>query len=317
MTRKFRYVFLCGVAFATTCSIIGRIFAADGNQQQKLFSFGVIADVHFGDKETKGGRHFRETLDRLKECVEELNKQKLAFTIQLGDMIDGNDETSEETRSNLEIVLEEYDKLSMPKYHVVGNHCLLAGKKIIHQKLKLSKFYYDFTIPVAKGWRFIVLDGNDKGYGVLGKEQLAWFKSKLAEACGDKEKVIVFNHFALLKSAARDGRMKTPQRVLKLINESGCVVAYFAGHDHAGGYAFQDGIHHITVKAMVEAPIRNAYAVIEVYPAKLKEVGYGKEPSREMKLEGLGAASKKKTAQPITKKSEAVNKPNRGNPDKK
>jgi len=200
-------------------------------------------------------------------------------------------------------VLEEYGKLSMPKYHVVGNHCLNAGKKIIHQKLKLSKFYYDFTIPAAKGWHFIILDGNDAGYGVLGKEQLAWFESKLAEARGNRERVIVFNHFALLKSAARDGRMKTPQRVLKLINESGCVVAYFAGHDHAGGYAFQDGIHHITVKAMVEAPIRNAYAVIEVYPAKLNEVGYGKEPSRELKLEDLGLAAKKATSQQDTEKA--------------
>ncbi len=172
------------MAFAITCSVFGRTFAADDSQQQKLFSFGVIADIQWGDKGTIGNRHYREALDRLKECVQELNKQKLAFTIQLGDVIDGN-ETSEKTRSDLEIVLEEYGKLSMPKYHVVGNHCLNAGKKIIH---------------------------------------------------------------------------------------------------------------HITVKAMVEAPIRNAYAVIEVYPDKLNEIGYGKEPSRELKLEGLGSAAKKATA---------------------
>ena len=52
-----------------------------------------------------------------------------------------------------------------------------------------------------------------------------------------------------------------------------------------------------TFAAMAEAPIRNAYAVIEVYPSKLNEVGYGKEPSRELKLEGLGSAAKKATAQ--------------------
>ena len=81
--------------------------------------------------------------------------------------------------------------------------------------------------------------------------------------------------------------MKTPEPVLKLITESDCVVAYFAGHDHAGGYAFQDGIHHITVKGMVEAPIHNAYAVIEVSDAAINEIGYGKEPSRQLKLNGI------------------------------
>jgi hypothetical protein len=62
------------------------------------------------------------------------------------------------------------------------------------------------------------------------------------------------------------------------------VVAYFAGHDHAGGYAFRDGIHHVTIKGMVEAPIRNAYAVIEVSPTTLLKTGFGKEPSREMTI---------------------------------
>lgn len=66
------------------------------------------------------------------------------------------------------------------------------------------------------------------------------------------------------------------------------------------GRIFADGCHHITVKAMVEDPIRNAYAVIEVYPAKLNEIGYEKEPSREMNLEGLGSAAKKETAQQVT-----------------
>ncbi len=291
MTRKIRHVFLWVVAFAIIWNAADRIFAADGSQQEKLCSFGVIADVQYGDKETEGTRYYREALDKLEECVGELNRQKLAFTIQLGDFIDGN-ETPEKTRSDLENVLEEYNKLTMPKYHVVGNHCVSVGKEILHQKLELSKFYYDFTVPSAKGWRFVVLDGMDAGHGVLGKEQLKWFESKLTQARGNREKVIVFNHFALLKSAAL-GWMTAPEPVLKLINESGCVVAYFAGHDHAGGYALQDGIHHITVAGILDAPIRNAYAVVEVYPTKLKEVGYGKEPSRELNFEVLRSTGEK------------------------
>ena len=63
------------------------------------------------------------------------------------------------------------------------------------------------------------------------------------------------------------------------------VVAYFAGHDHAGGYAVRRGVHHVTVKGMVEAPTENAYAVVEVYQDRLREIGCGKEPTRELRLE--------------------------------
>jgi len=259
---------------------VGYTTTVKHTQKEGSFSFGVIADIQYADKEKRGARHYRKAIAKLEECVDELNRQELSFTIQLGDLIDGN-ETQERTLSDL---LDVFNKLSMPKYHVIGNHCLVVGKKNLHEELNLSTFYYDFTMPSSKGWRFVVLDGNDAGYGVLGKGQLEWLESTLAQACANSEKVIVFNHFALLKSAARHHRMKTPQPVLKLINESGCVVAYFAGHDHEGGYAFHEGIHHITVKGMVEAPIHNAYAVIEVYPAKLKEVGYGKEPSRTLKF---------------------------------
>ena len=254
-------------------------------QKQESFSFGLIADIQYADKDTRGARHYRESLGKLKECVEELNQQKLVFTIQLGDLIDGND-TPEKTLSELDSVLEVYSTLSMPQYHVVGNHCLTAGKEALHERLGLSTFYYDFTVPEAPGWRFIVLDGNDAGYGVLGPDQLEWLRSKLTEAGDNKEKLILFNHFALLEGAARNHRMKDPDPILKLINESDCVAAYFAGHDHSGGYVFEDGIHHITIKGMVEAPALNAYAIITVSPTKLNEMGFGKEPSREMKMHG-------------------------------
>ena len=237
MKTDFRSVLLCGLASAALVSVPGRGFAGDDGEK-KLFSFGVMADVQWGDKETRGTRHYRVSLDKLKKCVEDLNGRDLAFTIQLGDLIDGNS-TPEKTLSDLDRVSKVYDGLSMPKYHVVGNHCLAAGKESLRQRLGLSSFYYDFTVPSAEGWRFIVLDGNDAGYGVLGREQLKWLKSRLQRARGNGERVIVFNHFALIERAARHHRMKTPQPVLELINESGCVVAYFAGHDHAGGYAFQ------------------------------------------------------------------------------
>jgi manganese-dependent ADP-ribose/CDP-alcohol diphosphatase len=268
---------------AVTCCTISPAWAAKDEQQQKLFSFGVVADVQWGDKNARGARHYREALGKLEECVAELNQHDLVFTLELGDIIDGN-ETAEKTLADLERVLEVYNRLEMPKFFVIGNHCLTAGKEVLHQKLGVESFYYDFTFPEAEGFRFVVLDGNDAGYGVIGQEQLEWLKERLMRASQNGERIIIFNHFALLEAAAKHHRMKDPQPVLELMDEAGCVVAYFAGHDHAGGYAERDGVHHVTVKGVVEAPANNAYAVIEVYPTVIKEIGYGEEPSREMKL---------------------------------
>jgi hypothetical protein len=40
----------------------------------------------------------------------------------------------------------------------------------------------------------------------------------------------------------------------------------------------------VTLKGMVEAPVENAYALIELHPDKIEETGFGKEPSRELSL---------------------------------
>ena len=146
-----------------------------------------------------------------------------------------------------------------------------------NQRYGLQRFYYDFTVRAAPGWRFVVLDGNDAGYGGVGKEQRAWFRAVLARAAASHERVICFCHYALLKEAARGHRMATPEPLLEALDRAGCVAAWFAGHDHAGGYAVRNGVHHVTLKGMVEAPEKNAYAFIELHPDHLREIGAGAE----------------------------------------
>ena len=283
-----RTFLFCFAILAITCNFtIGAEPEKKNSPEEKmLFSFGIMADVQWADKEERGARRYRTAITKLKECVADLNTKKLDFTIQLGDCIDGNTPLTK-TREDLDRFLEEYGKLNMATYHVVGNHCRTAGPDYVRDKFGMKKTYYDFTIPAAKGWRFVVLDGNDGGYGVCSEEQLIWLEAKLAEARDNGEKVIVFNHYAVLKEASTREKMNKPLPVLNLLNGSGCVVAYFAGHNHKGGYAYKDGIYHVTMRAMVEAPIRNAYAVVEVYPSKIKEVGHGNEPSRQFDLKNL------------------------------
>jgi len=64
------------------------------------------------------------------------------------------------------------------------------------------------------------------------------------------------------------------------MDRTGVVVAWFAGHDHAGGYAVRKGVHHVTLKGIVEEPVKNAYALIELHGDRIREVGFGAEALR-------------------------------------
>ncbi|MHC4487551.1 MAG: LamG-like jellyroll fold domain-containing protein [Planctomycetota bacterium] len=270
----------CFYYFMFSLVLIG--FAVGSVVGQEAFVFAVIADVQYADKASSGARHYSTSLDKLAEAVEHLNKEKPAFVIQLGDIIDGRGTPG--SQEDLNTVLEVFNRLQMPTYHVIGNHCLSVDREALQKSLGLGRGYYDFTVPSAKGWRFVVTDGTDAGYGVMSTEQTDWFRSILETAALADERVICFNHFALLPQAAPSHRMATPQPILDALDEAGNVVAWFAGHDHQGGYAYRKGVHHVTVCGMVEAPVQNAYALIELHPDIIKKTGFGKEPNRDMSI---------------------------------
>ena len=254
------------------------------SKREGTFTFAVLADIQYADKDPRGKRHYRTALQKFTECVDHLNRQKPAFVIQLGDIVDGHADNTDKSKEDLDVVLRVFNRLSIPKYHVVGNHCLTVGAQTLRQQLGIQRFYYDFTVPSVQSWRFVVLDGNAAGYGAMGDEQLTWLRATLDQAARNGEKVICFSHYALLQAATHHHRTAKPEPILKVIDDADCVAAWFAGHDHAGGYAIRNGVHHVTVKGMVEAPVVNAYALVEVCPDKIREIGFGKEPDRDLPL---------------------------------
>ena len=241
------------------------------------FTFAVMTDVQYADKDQWKERHYRESLLRLDECVADLNRKKPAFTIQLGDFIEGYRGEIDRSAQDLDKVLGIYNRLSMPHYQVIGNHCVMANRDTLLQKYGLKKSYYDFTMPGAKGWRFVVLDGMRAGNGVLGKEQINWLCNLLRQAAAKQEKVICFCHFAPVKPLLKDA-----DEVIRTASETGCIAAWFSGHVHKGGYQFADGIHQVTVCGMVESSSSNAYALVKILPDRLLETGIGEEPSRDL-----------------------------------
>ncbi len=200
----------------------------------------------------------------------------------------------------------------MPKYHVLGNHEFSVGqeqKSAVLDKLSLEHPYYDMSI---KGWRFVILDGNDistyrepknsesyrnakakfeelqdqglpnaqKFNGALSDQQMSWLKNALNQACQAGEKVILFCHHPVFPK--NSNTLWNDTEVMNLIESNDCVVAYINGHYPPGNYEEQNGIHYLTLRGMVDTPNKNAFAIIEVYPDRLEVVGYGRELSRTL-----------------------------------
>ncbi len=279
-------------------------------------SFGVIADIQYADQDTASGRHFRASLTRLDECVADVNSHDLTFTIQLGDLIDRD-------AASFDRILPVFDRLAMPRYHVLGNHDFPMPREQVLSKLGLEAAYYSFSYD---GWRFVVLDTVDIAMGGgwpedsehyrqarqwveklraegmsegetcnrcgVGEQQKQWLKETLRHACERGEKAIVFGHIPVVAAPGGEwARLYNHDEIREALESAGCVVAYFNGHDHTGGYAERNGIHYVTVEGMVQGPNETAYAVVDLYGDRIAIRGVGRTPSRVLRFsEALTAA---------------------------
>lgn len=270
-------------------------------------SFGVIADVQYADQDDLGQRRYRASLGKLQACAADLKAQHLDFAIQLGDLVDGG-------RSDFDRALAIFDGVNTQKYHVLGNHDLTIGRDAAYSKLGLSAPYYSFSIGK---WRFVALDCSDVSVeggwpedsahylqgrdwldrlkregrpnaepwnGGIGEEQVQWLKQQLADAAAAHERVAVFGHMPVLAAASADWALVyNHEEIARMLESSGVVVAYVCGHEHTGGYAEQNGVHHVTIQGMVEAP-QNAYAVVTFLEDRIDIRGTGSVPSRTLCL---------------------------------
>ncbi len=270
--------------------------------------FGLLADVQYADQEAQGSRHYRQSLSLLEAAVADLNSRKLDFIIQLGDLVDGGEDS-------LDRILPIFNRMTARKHHVLGNHDFPLDRETVMKKLGASQAYYSFA---HDGWRFVVLDTQDlsldggwpiesENYkqaeawlkqlkregkpnaepcnGGIGARQKEWLRQQLAEASLQQERVIVFGHIPVLEAASTDWcLLYNHEEIVTILEQYNCVVAYFSGHDHAGGYAEKNGLHHLTLQGMVEAGSQNAYAVVTLRPEAIEIEGKGTIPNRTLPL---------------------------------
>jgi manganese-dependent ADP-ribose/CDP-alcohol diphosphatase len=110
-------------------------------------------------------------------------------------------------------------------------------------------------------------------------EQLEWFGKQLEDSHRDGKKVIVCGHVPVHHQSSEHMCLAWDYKEVlqKMWSYEGTVLAYFAGHYHAGGY-FRDkyNIHHITFHAVLEtAPNSNSYATVKVFDDRVSVEGVG------------------------------------------
>ena len=269
---------------ATTVTIIGAIPFSEiilSKDNFRPVRFGIFTDTHFADRDSSGSRFYRESLNKLSECVDMMNEQKVDFLIELGDFKDqGNPPEESETLRFLDIAEREFNRFMGPRYHVLGNHDHDSISKrefldrIDNTGFSKASAYYSFNV---NSFHFVVLDANYSSEGIpynngkfdwtdayVPEQQLLWLRKDLK---GNRMPVVVFLHHRL--DASFENSIYGPRNaaeIRKILEDSGNVLIVFQGHEHAGALSRINRITYYTLKGMVEGSgaENNSYIIAEI-----------------------------------------------------
>ena len=268
--------------------------------------FGIFADCQYCDCEAKKVRFYKNSIQKLDECISAFNQtSSLSFAVGLGDLIDKNYASF----ADLKPILK---KSNSKIYHVIGNHDYSVDEQLISavpDELGMPSSYYS----IEKGdWLFVFLDGYElspkaqdprlkkeadkmlkemkaKGMpnahswnGGIGKKQLQWLTKVLRKANKQDKKALVFCHYPIRPFS--DHCLWNSDEVVNILEQSACVKAWFNGHHHSGNYAFENGIHYINIKGMVDTENENAYGIVSLFKDKILIDGYGREEDRGLSI---------------------------------
>ncbi len=258
--------------------------------------FGIVTDCHYADADPAGMRIYRESLDKLGECVARMNAEKVDFLVELGDFKDQDRPPVErDTLAYLETVEAVFQRFEGRTYHVLGNHDVDSISKpqflqrVTNTGIAAERSYYSFDVNGLHG---VVLDPNYRTDGAdydhgnfdwtdanIPPHELEWLREDLNAT---PNPVVVFMHQLLDGTGAV--YVKNAADVRTVLEASGKVLAVFQGHHHAGSHNLINGIHYYTLIATVEGQgeDNNSYGIVELCPNGLAVTGYRKAVSREL-----------------------------------
>lgn len=253
---------------------------------------------------------------KLQQALAVFLNMKVSLVLQLGDIINGGNSSQQAIYDDFKLIKDIFKSSQLPIAHTIGNHCLAVTRPVLIAELELPATYY--TLQLGSGWRIVVLDTTQmsghsgleadhpaelesKAFleshplserhpqmafwnGGIPSTQSEWLKAELSAAERAGEHVIVAAHHQIGKGAARESHLAwNHESIASILESSRSTALVLAGHDHVGGYACRNGVHYVTVQAILEAPTdSNAYGVLELGDGIITLRGFGTVPNKEL-----------------------------------
>jgi len=241
-------------------------------ETQAAVRFGMVTDMHYADKATRGSRHYRKTLQKLEAAAAQFKKANPAFVVELGDFIDRAPEVEVEL-GYLNRIQRDFAKLPGDKHYVLGNHCVdTLTKEEFLGAVGQDKSYYSFD---EGGIHFVVLDAcflkdgtpygrnNSRWFDAnFPQDELDWLANDLKQT---NNKAIVFMHQRL--DTDNNYAVNNAPAARKILEDAGNVLAVFQGHSHKNDHQLINGIHYCVHRAMVEGGDEkdNGFSTLDVF----------------------------------------------------
>ncbi|MFG0313701.1 MAG: metallophosphoesterase family protein, partial [Phycisphaerales bacterium] len=245
-----RRAFLGSVGAGVAASRVFGLERLVGLAGEPRVRFGVIADLHHG--------FAPDALSRLEAFVAAVRaRDEQDFVIQLGDFCYAKDSSAE--------CVAAYDRIELPRHHVLGNHDMDVGsKQDVMGAWGMKERHDSFDVG---GVHFVVLDLNtlnvdgervpydDSIFYVdaslrawADEDQLAWLKDDLEKTT---RPTVVFSHQPLgIGDEALPAQQVEVLDVLRASREHGPgVAACLSGHLHVDRHEVVDGMACVSVNS--------------------------------------------------------------------
>jgi alkaline phosphatase len=237
---------------------------------------GLVTDVHYADADTRGTRHYRESLGKMREAAARMREGKVDLAVELGDIIDTPNppDVAKET-GFLRTISGEFANVGAPRHYVLGNHCVSAlTKERFLGTVEQAKSWYSFD---RNGVHFVILDACFRKDGVpYAPQQFEWTDTEVpaeqrewleADLKATPHKAVVFVHQRLDEAPVEGYRIHSRTAVRSILEKSGKVLAVFQGHSHKNELQTLGGVPYITLAAMVEGSgaENSGYSVLRVH----------------------------------------------------
>ena len=172
-----------------------------------------------------------------------------------------------------------------------GYDVSILGYEAGHPHHELAKSILEEKNPNEEKNSNAGLQGLDKRFvafgGGVSEKQISWLEKELQKCQRDGEKAIVFSHLCIHPATC------VPTCLLYNYNDvlevfgryPGVVQATFAGHAHASGYCYEDGIHHRVCEAVLETqPGEDCHGIVSIYDDFIHIKGFGNFSSATYEL---------------------------------